>query len=120
MTCAIQPGVVYEGDEAAIRRLMSILLDNAVKYCDPGGEIGVTLWKKRKLVIAVDNTCAQVDELALDRLFDRFYRGDQARAFDGGFGIGLSIANSIVRRHRGDISAREKDPGRIEFRVTLK
>ena len=116
----IQPGILYAGDEAAIRRLVSILLDNAIKYCDPGGEIRVTLRKKRKLVITVENTCAAVGELALDRLFDRFYRADRARTFDGGFGIGLSIARSIARRHRGDITAHQKDSGRIEFRVALK
>ena len=120
MTCEIQPGMVYEGDEAAIRRLVSILLDNAVKYCDPGGEIRVEFRKKRALFLTVENTCATADALALDRLFDRFYRADQARSFDGGFGIGLSIAKSIVHRHRGEITAFQKGTGRIAFRVKLR
>ena len=116
----IQPDVVYRGDEAAIRRLASILLDNAVKYCDAGGEIHVGFRKKRWIVLTVENTCAAVDQLALDRLFDRFYRADQARTFDGGFGIGLSIARSIARRHRGEITAYKKGSGRIEFKVRLR
>ena len=120
LTSDIQPGVTYEGDEAAIRRLLSILLDNAIKYCDPGGEIRVTFRKRRKLILTVENTCAAVGEIALDRLFDRFYRADKARTFDGGFGIGLSIAKSIAHRHRGEITAHQKDGGCIEFRVTLK
>ena len=116
----IQPHVVYVGDEAAVRRLLSILLDNAVKYGDPGGEIRVVFRKKRWLILTVENTCAAVDEIALDRLFDRFYRGDKARTFDGGFGIGLSIAKAIARRHHGDISVRKKSNKRIEFRVMIR
>ena len=116
----IQPHVVYVGDEAAVRRLLSILLDNAVKYGDPGGEIRVVFRKKRWLILTVENTCAAVDEIALDRLFDRFYRGDRARTFDGGFGIGLSIAKAIARRHHGDISVRKKSNKRIEFRVMIR
>ena len=116
----IQPEVRYEGDEAAIRRLVAILLDNAVKYCDPAGDIAVTFRKKRRLILTVENACAHVDAITLDRLFDRFYRADRARTFDGGFGIGLSIAQSIAHRHRGDITARKKDAGRIEFKVTLR
>ena len=116
----IQPGVQYLGDEAAIRRLVSILLDNAIKYCDPGGEIKVLLRKKLTLVLSIENTYTNVEELELDKLFDRFYRADRARPFDGGFGIGLSIAKSIVHRYHGEIVARKKSGGKIEFRVKLK
>ena len=80
----------------------------------------MTFRKKRRLILTVENACAHVDAIALDRLFDRFYRADRARTFDGGFGIGLSIAQSIAHRHRGDITARKKDAGRIEFKVTLR
>ena len=99
---------------------MSILLDNAVKYCDDGGEIRVLLRAHRHPVIVVENSCASVQNLALDALFDRFYRGDPARSSDGGFGIGLSIAQAIVQRHRGEISAESPSPGVIAFRATLK
>lgn len=112
--------VSYTGDEGAIRRLVSILLDNAVKYCDDGGEIRVLLRAHRHPVIVVENSCASVQNLALDALFDRFYRGDPARSSDGGFGIGLSIAQAIVQRHRGEISAESPSPGVIAFRATLK
>ncbi len=116
----IQPGIAYSGDEEAIRRLIAILLDNAVKYCDPGGEIALTLQAKRKITLTVENSCANVGELELDKLFDRFYRADKARTFDGGFGIGLSIAKAIARRHHGDISVCKKDGRRISFKVTLR
>lgn len=115
-----QADVWYTGDEAAIRHLIAILLDNAVKYCDPGGEIQVVFRKKRACFLTVENTYSHVDELALDKLFDRFYRADQARTFDGGFGIGLSIAKSIVYRHRGEITAYKKGGGYIGIKVKLK
>lgn len=116
---AIEPGICYEGDEGLIRRLISILLDNAVKYCDEGGQIRVEVCQHRHPVLIVENTYAQVDQLELDRLFDRFYRADKARTFSGSFGVGLSIAQSIVRSHRGSIHAYRKG-STIGFRAELK
>lgn len=116
---SIEPGIRYEGDEGLIRRLASILMDNAVKYCDEGGEIRVEVCQHRHPVLIVENTYAQVDQLELDRLFDRFYRADKARTFSGSFGVGLSIAQSIVRSHRGSIHAYRKG-NTIGFRAELK
>jgi len=56
----------------------------------------------------------------LHRLFDRFYRADKARTFHGGYGIGLSMAKSIVEKHKGDIRAYRKDGTHIGFAVTLR
>ncbi len=116
---SIEPGIRYEGDEGLIRRLASILMDNAVKYCDEGGEIRVEVCQHRHPVLIVENTYVQVDQLELDRLFDRFYRADKARTFSGSFGVGLSIAQSIVRSHRGSIHAYRKG-NTIGFRAELK
>ena len=116
----VEPGIVYTGDEEMLRRLVSILLDNAIQYCDAGGEIAVTLKRRRHIVLSVENTYRAVDELELDRLFDRFYRADKARTYTGGFGVGLSIAKSIAHRHRGEIFAYKKDREHIGFRVVLK
>ena len=107
----------WKGDEAGIRQLTSILLDNAVKYCDPGGSIQVTLVEKRRPVLLVDNDCQAVEELPLSQLFHRFYRGDPARTYGSGFGVGLSIAQGIVQRQGGAISAQMPRPGLIRFRV---
>ena len=115
----VPPALEYKGDEGAIRQLISILLDNGVKYCDPGGTIRVTLTAGRHPVLWVDNTCAQVGDLPLSRLFDRFYRADQARTYGNGFGVGLSIAKGIVEKHRGEISAQKLDDRTIRFRVKL-
>ena len=117
--CIAKPGVVYKGDEALIRQLLSILLDNAVKYCDSDGDIHVEMSKKRYPFITVENTYADVDNVELDKLFDRFYRADKARTYNGGFGIGLSIAKEIVNKHGGEIYAYKKE-GVIGFKVELK
>lgn len=117
---SVQPDVEYYGDEAAIRRVISILLDNAIKYGDPAGGIYLSLVSKRHPVICVENACEDVDGMELDKLFDRFYRSDKSRAFTGGFGIGLSIAKAIVQKHRGEIDAYRTDAGRIGFKIVLK
>lgn len=119
LTSSVSPSVYYYGDESLIRRLTAILLDNAIKYCDAGGNIQLTLICRRHPVLTVENTYQDVDKLELNRLFDRFYRADKARTFSGSFGIGLSIAQSIVKSHKGNIVAYKKS-GIIGFRVELK
>ena len=74
---------------------------------------------KKRPVLTVTNTCQNVDAIQLDRLFDRFYREDTARTAGSGFGIGLSIAQSIVQRHKGSIQAFRADAGVIGFTVRL-
>lgn len=119
LAAGIAPGIHCRGDEALLRRLTAILLDNAVKYCDAGGEIRVELRCRHHPVLTVENSYAAVDELELERLFDRFYRADKARTFTGSFGIGLSIAQSIAKKHRGTLTAYKKE-GVIGFRAELK
>lgn len=121
LSADITDGIFYQGDEGMIRRLLSVLLDNAVKYCDPKGSICVRVYYKgRHPVISVENTYADVDSIPLNRLFDRFYRADKARTYSGNFGVGLSIAKGIAQKHKGDITAYRKEPGIIGFRAVLK
>ncbi len=120
ITSCIQPGLTYYGDEGAIRRVVSILLDNAVKYCDPAGNIHLTLSAKRHPVLTVENDCRNVDAIELNRLFDRFYRADKARTAGTSFGIGLSLARAMVERHHGETAAYKAGEGRIGFRVALR
>ena len=115
----IASDVTYSGDEELLRRLLSVLLDNAVKYCDEGGEIRVALEKRRRTVLTVENTYSAVGETELSRLFDRFYRADKARSYAGGYGVGLSMAKAIVEKHKGDISAYSKNGDIIGFKVIL-
>ena len=115
----IDVDIVYHGDEALLRRLVGILMDNALKYCDCDGDIVVDLRRGRRIVLTVENTYAAVGELELHRLFDRFYRADKARTFAGGYGVGLSLAKAIAEKHKGEITAYKKDGMHIGFRVTL-
>lgn len=120
MEAQIDPKVDYIGDETAVRRVVSIFMDNAVKYCDDGGRIKLRLEKKKHPVLYVENTYADVGETELDRLFDRFYRADKARTFTGGFGVGLAIAKAIVTQHKGEINAYKKDTDLIGFKVVWR
>lgn len=117
----IEENVAFHGDKAAVQQMVSILLDNAVKYSDEGGWIHLALRKKqRKIEIQVANSCALSDTMDVDHLFDRFYRPDQSRSVNsGGTGIGLSIAKATAEAHGGKISARVSGGDSITFTVTL-
>ena len=119
LTANIDKETAYFGDEALLHRLVGILMDNAIKYCDQGGEITVNLHRGRRTVLTVENTYAAVGELELNRLFDRFYRADKARTFTGGYGVGLSMAKAIVEKHKGEITAYKMDATHIGFKVVL-
>ncbi|MCM1273515.1 MAG: HAMP domain-containing histidine kinase [Clostridium sp.] len=122
MEISVEPGIRYCGDEYAIRQLVSILLDNAVKYAVEHTPVFVSMKKERKyIVIHVINECEKIDTDDLDRLFDRFYRSDKSRnSSTGGFGIGLSIARSIAEGHKGVIKAVCTADHKIDFTVCLK
>lgn len=112
LTLQIQPMLSFTGDEKAIRQLISILLDNALKYSPTGGQLELRLEKQgRNILLTVTNTTIQpVEEDKLPHLFDRFYRSDQSRnSQTGGYGLGLSIARSIVLAHKGKIRAESRD-----------
>lgn len=122
LTLQIPPELSYEGDESALRQLVSILLDNAIKYSDAGGEITLELHKeKKRLLLRTSNPCAAITPEEAEKLFDRFYRPDKSRSNQtGGFGIGLSIAKSIAEAHGGIIKAECSAYGVIQFAVELK
>lgn len=117
----INEDVKILGKEEDIYNLISIFLDNAIKYTNENGEIHVFLnYKGNKVDFYISNTCDN-NELKgnLNYLFDRFYRVDNSRAREtGGYGLGLSIAESIVRVHKGKIDAVGKD-GRIYFKISF-
>lgn len=115
----VHSDINIKGNESEIRKLISILLDNAVKYCDENGNINVTLKKEKYVVINVRNTYNDVSKVELDKLFDRFYRVDKARTRNGSYGLGLAIAKAIVEKHKGKIKAKNIDDKIIEFEVKL-
>lgn len=117
----VEPMINFCGDEKAVRQLISILLDNALKYSEENGNISLTAQKKgRGAVISVYNTAVQVSQENLSRLFDRFYRADKSRnSQNGGYGIGLSIAKAITEAHKGKITASSKDGKSLLITVTF-
>lgn len=118
---AVEPGIEQEGSPEAAAELVDILLDNAVKYAEPGTEIGLTLGREGgAAVLRVWNRCTQPPQEP-ERLFDRFYREDTARTQSaGGTGLGLSIARAIMEGEGGGLSARVKPGGTIEFEARWK
>lgn len=119
MSADIAGGIAANGSPDAIRRLISILIENAVKYSPVGGRITVSLYKtKKSAVLSVFNTTdTKIDKATLPYVFDRFYRTDASRNSEtGGHGIGLSIAKAIIAVHGGNISASTESG--MDFRIT--
>ena len=117
----IESGIIFNGSIEQIGELMSILLDNAMKYSTPSGWVKLTLSKAPHICeLVVENDVEDIEKGKLDMLFERFYRRDKSRnAGTGGFGIGLSLAQSIVQNHKGKISARSDDGKAITFTITF-
>lgn len=120
----ITPDTKIIFDSSAVRMLVSVLIDNAIKYCDEGGEVAVRLSpgkKKNSALLFVSNTFKDGEKVDYRRFFDRFYRSDESHSQSekqSGYGIGLSVAESIAQRHSGSIDASFKD-GFITFTVNL-
>lgn len=104
-------------DEAKVRQLIAILMDNAVKYSDENGKILLHLTKVKKPVLQIENSCSNVDKIPLNALFERFYREDKVRTGGGGHGLGLSIAKSICEACDFDIKVKQSGISRIMFTV---
>lgn len=116
---AIEPMISIKGDEKAIRGLITILLDNAVKYTNENGQISVSLEKKKnRIYLSVFNTTEQISKEQISHLFDRFYRTDTSRnSQTGGYGLGLSIAAATVEAHKGKIIAETADEKSLRITV---
>ena len=103
----IQPDLIYLGDKQSIKKIINILLDNAIKHADNQGKIVLELKKQNgKTILSVFNTGSDVPAENSNKIFERFYRGDQSRSREsGGSGLGLSIAKSIADANNWKISA---------------
>ena len=119
ITFDIAENIHYVGDESKIREVVSILMDNAVKYCDENGKVSVRLKDDKQPRLQVINDFANIADCELDKVFERFYRADKARTPDGSYGLGLSIAKSIAELHGGTITARPLEHDRVVFEVIL-
>ena len=108
-------------DVNSIKQLVTILLDNALKYTPENGVIEIKIEKQNKSTkIQFINTCENAKSINTKKMFDRFYRGDKSRSKSKeGYGIGLSIAKSIVEAHKGKISADINKEGKICFTIII-
>ena len=116
----VEEGIGVTGEETQLRRVVEILLDNAQKYAKPGGSAAVVLRRRGRgrCVLSVSDEGDPIPPEERRQIFQRFYRADPARNRDGSFGLGLSIAEGIVKQHRGRIWAESRD-GRNIFSVEL-
>jgi signal transduction histidine kinase len=101
----ITPGIQYRGDEERLKQAVRILVDNAIKYTPEGGKVQLCLVQgKRNIAIEVKDTGIGLTEEEKAKVFSRFYRVDDARnRATGGVGLGLNIADYIVKKHNGKI-----------------
>ena len=99
--------IFIKGEQNQIKKLISILMDNAIKYTNNNGKITVSLINERnKAKLIVRNTGEGIKREHLEKIFEKFYRVDDSRdRGTGGYGLGLSIAKSIVEDHKGKIHA---------------
>lgn len=117
----IQDSINISADKDQISQLISILMDNALKYTNENGMIIVDLQKTgKKIHIQIKNTCEKLPDVPPEKLFDRFFRADKARTQKtGGYGIGLSIAQSFVQNNHGKLVSEYKQPNFIIFTITF-
>lgn len=122
LVTSVAPDIRVMGDRDALERLVGCLLDNATKYCEKGGKIGVRLIAdSSKAKLYVMNTGEPISEEDAAHVFDRFYRSDGARQNPDGvsFGLGLAIARATARAHGGTISCRGVKNSGTVFEVTI-
>ena len=119
LRCAIMDGISIYGSEQHLYQVMDVLLDNALKYSTPNGMVSVDLTSTgRNCILSVASPGEPISKEDLKNIFKRFYRADKARAMNGSYGLGLSIAESIVESHKGKIWA-ESENGYNIFYVQI-
>ena len=120
LSCDVPEKCVIAGDARMIQRLLSNLLDNALKYTPAGGRVDVSLSQTggRDATLTVRDTGRGISTEDLPRIFERFYRGDRSRSASG-TGLGLSLARAIARAHGGDVAVESRVGEGSVFTVTL-
>lgn len=118
---ALDGQVIVSGDEGRLRQLLLILLDNALKYTDPGGRVDVSVRREdNRARLVISDTGIGIPPADLPHIFERFYRVDRAREHEsGGTGLGLAIARWIVQAHHGSIKVDSETGRGSRFQVDL-
>jgi two-component system OmpR family sensor kinase len=121
LECRSPGDVAFRGDEELVRRMVMNLIDNAIRYTPEGGRVTAALEVRGgDVAIRVSDTGAGIAPEAVPYVFDRFYRGDQARSRqDGGFGLGLAIVKWIAESHQGAVNLATTPGAGSSFTVTL-
>ena len=117
----VQEGIWLKGNPGQLKQLTAILLDNAIDHSEGGRDILLSLVSDRKnAVLKVTNYGKEIPLDKQDKLFERFYRMDEARTEDGNnhYGLGLAIAKAITQAHNGTIGISCRD-GKVTFQVTI-
>ena len=119
LSADIDNGITVNADKERLRQVINILLDNALKYSDPADQVTVTLKRHNsECVLSVSGRGTPLSKDECVNIFKRFYRVDQARNDGQSYGLGLSIADSIIKEHNGKIWA-ESENGYNVFIVSL-
>lgn len=114
-----EEGLSIEGNASFLQRLIGNLIDNALKYTQPGGKVSVTLKKIRdQILIEIQDTGIGINEDEKDKIFTRFYRSDASRSKTGN-GLGLCLAQAIARAHWGEIQVESLENQGSTFKVIL-
>ena len=112
----IAPGIFLRGNAQSLKQVVDILLDNAFKYSAPGVvAVELSRHSRNKCLLTVSNPGDPIPVAELEKIFDRFYRTDKSRSRDGSFGLGLSIAKTVVVEHGGRIWAKSNETGNCFF-----
>lgn len=121
LLCKVQENVVIDADRDKLEQVLINLINNAIVYVQEGGRIEVGLnMNKEHVKITVEDNGPGIPEEDLPRIFERFYRVDKARSRSlGGSGLGLSIADEIVKAHGGKILVESKEGVGTKFTVVL-
>lgn len=119
LNTAVDQGIIVQGSGDHLRQVVDILLDNAWKYGHADHPVRIGLIRSgRYAQLSVETAGDPMDENDLKNIFKRFYRVDKARAMNHSYGLGLSIAESIIHDHRGKIWAESKN-GKNTFFVLI-
>jgi signal transduction histidine kinase len=123
LVCEAEGELPYRGDEPLLHRLLLNLLDNALKYSRPGGEVRLDLARRDGgYVMRVTDAGPPIEPEAAERIFERFYRADRACSADsatGGAGLGLPIARWVAEAHGGSLRLARSTAEGNEFEVWL-
>ena len=119
LSADIKPDITVMGDKNKLRQVVSILLDNSLKYCDTAYPVKIALSRSgTHAVLTVSGSGASLSKADCENIFKRFYRIDESRTDSDSYGLGLPIAQGIVKEHGGRIWAESAD-GVNTFFVSL-